>query len=308
MKRRLVPRWVVAVAMAIGIVIVVMVSAAVEEPAKIAKEYYERSWFINGTSGPRLLSVVTDNGTVISISAPSDNNGPWNLRRGGERAAKKVDASSEAVEEALSRVGVAGRLLGTYSYNSTHVVTLVEGAPLKVYAVIWDNETATKAQLKFEKYFEDGGADPPRIADRQNNITFVRGWRVVGYVETSGVLPFSVYTFEDESWGQFNTPGGYFKVVARGRFTVVYGAAVYVKDLSYYELTDPMLGLCFFNSEASGGGTPLASVKANGRATTKTCGVLGVVYDVMAWISYDAWVNRFADAKGNKWFTSGCLC
>ncbi|GEM_PF-1562051 len=310
MRHRLVPRWVAVAAVAVGIVMAATVLAVVENPEKVAREYYEKSVFIKGSSGPRLLAIVTDNGTVVEVSEPSDNNGPWNLRRGGERPAKKVDVANEAVEKALSRAGVAGRLLGTYSYNSTHVVTLVEEnsitveeAPL-IYAVIWNNDTVAKAQLKFEKYFEDQGVSPE---NRRNN-TFVKGWWMVGYVETSGVLPFSVYYFVDESWGQFNTPGDYFRVVASGRFIIIYGVAVYVDDLSSYVLTDPMLSLCFFNSATSGSGTPMASVRANGRAITVTCGVFGVVYDIIARIGYDAWLGRYADATGNKWFTSGCRC
>ncbi|MGC9130253.1 MAG: hypothetical protein ACP5H5_01550 [Pyrobaculum sp.] len=308
MKRLTALRWLAAAVIAIGIAMATVALAVKENPAKIAEEYYEKSVFINGSSGPRLLAVIADNGTVIYASAPSDNNGPWDLRRGGERPAQKVEVPDEAVKRALERVGAAGELLGTYRFNSTHLVTLVAEAPLVVYAVIWNNDTAAKAQLKFEKYFEDEGVSSPQPVDRRSNTTFVKGWRIVGYVDVSGVLPFSFYSFEDESWGQFNTPGGYFKVAAKGRFRIIYGAAVYVEDLSYYELTDPMLSLCFFNSGTSGSGTAMASVKANGRAVTVTCGILGVVYDIIARVGYDAWLNRFADARGNKWFTTGCRC
>jgi hypothetical protein len=283
--------------------------AVKENPAKIAEEYYEKSVFIKGSSGPRLLAVIADNGTVIYASAPPDNNGPWDLRRGGERPAQKVDVPDEAVKRALEKAGVAGELLGTYRFNRTHLVTLVEEAPLRIYAVIWDNETVAKAQLKFEKYFENEGASSPQPVDRGSNTTFVKGWRTVGYVDVSGVLPFSVYSFEDESWGQFNTPGGYFKVAAKGEFVIIYGAAVYIRaDLSYYESTDPMLHLCFFHSGAFGSGTPAAYIRANGRAITVTCGLLGVVYDIIATVGYDAWLYRSADARGNKWFTTGCRC
>ena len=308
MKRLTALRWLAVAVIAIGVMIAAVALAVEEDPTKIAKEYYEKSVFIKGSSGPRLLAVIADNGTVIYASAPPDNNGPWDLRRGGERPAQKVEVPDEAVKRALERVGAAGELLGTYRFNSTHLVTLVAEAPLVVYAVIWNNDTAAKAQLKFEKYFEDEGVSSPQPVDRRSNTTFVKGWRTVGYVDVSGVLPFSYHEFEDESWGQFNTPGGYYRVAAKGYFRIIYNTAVYVEDLSYSVLTDPMLRECFFNSQASGSGTPVASVKANGRAITVTCAILGTVFDIRATIGYSASLNRFADARGNKWFTSGCLC
>jgi len=95
-------------------------------------------------------------------------------------------------------------------------------------------------------------------------------------------------------------------LTAAGYFTVVYGVAVYVKDLSTYSLSDPDLMLCSFNSYVSGGGTPSASVRTYGKADTTTCASgFGTAFDITASIGYNAWLHRFAPpATGNRWYVT----
>jgi len=223
------------------------------------------------------------------------------------RPARPAHVAKEAEDAAVARVGVAGRRLGTYVYNDTHYVTLVEEAPLVVYAVIWNNETAVAKVLNFVKYVEKSHNE---TLLRDGNYTYVAGWRYVGYVDTSGVLPFSVYAFYDENWGRWDTPAGYFKVSAAGYFTIIYGAAVYVRDASYYMLTDPTFFVCRFSSYTDGSGTPLASVNAMGRAIQHTCWIaLATVLEIRASLAYDFYGRRLAaPAVGNKWLTIGCNC
>ncbi len=273
---------------------------------KIAEWYYTNSTFVSG-GGPKYAVVLKyENGTYVKAGEYGEPpRGMRYLGRGSERPAKRVEIPESRVRDVVNRAGVKGKILGTYRFNGTHVVTLVEEEPLKMWAIIWNNKSLYTKALQFEKYLEEEYVE---VAEREGDITFTRGWRIVGYVEASGILPFSTYTFYDESSGQFNASLGYFKVATAGWFTIVYGAAVYVEDRSYYELTDPMLRLCFFNTQTSGSGSILASVRANGRAITITCGLLGTVFDIIAYIGYDAFLYRHAAAHGNKWFTSGCVC
>ncbi|MBP1448518.1 MAG: hypothetical protein JZD41_00640 [Thermoproteus sp.] len=218
--------------------------------------------------------------------------------------------ADEVARAAVAEAGVSGRLLGTYLYNATHYVTLVDEGPLSAYAVIWNNETAAAVRLNFAKYIERSFNE---TVGEYGEYKFVRGWRYVGYVETSGALPFSVYEFYDESWGMRQTPTGYYKAAAAGWFKVVYGVAVYVTNASYYEVTDPMLRSCYLNSYTQGDGTPLAGVRAIGRAITTACPVLGTVFEIIADVGYDAWLSRLDSIRldfvhGNKWFTTACAC
>jgi len=270
-------------AIAVAVAVVIVIASGIGD---VSKWYFERSSFTYG-SGP-----IRE---AQHMALPDH-----------KRPARPAHVTKEAEDAAVARVGVAGRRLGTYVYNDTHYVTLVEKAPLAVYAVIWNNETAVAKALNFVKYVEKSHSETLR---RDGNYTYAVGWRYVGYIDASGVLPFDVYIFYDENWGRWDTPTGYFKVAAAGYFTIIYGVAVYVDDRSYYELTDPMLRLCSFSHYVEGSGTPLAGVHATGRAITITCTILGTVFDIKADLSYDAWGNRGAPpAVGNKWFTSGCLC
>ncbi|ABP50283.1 MAG: hypothetical protein OWQ51_02355 [Pyrobaculum arsenaticum] len=96
-------------------------------------------------------------------------------------------------------------------------------------------------------------------------------------------------------------------MAAAGRFKVIYGAAVYVEDMSYYEITDPLLSSCYWNHYSEGSGTPLAFVRAHGKAVTP-CYPVGTVLDIMAGIGYDAWLYRSSLVKGNKYITTQCRC
>lgn len=286
------------IAVVMAAVYVVGQLASVEE---LARYYYNNTRF-EAKSKTVYAAVITDDGEVIEYINENDGSlfRGYADRGGKAKPAKAVEAEPEAVRRALERVGVEGELLGTYVYNSTHVVTLVKN----LYAVVWNNETAAAYTLKFEKYLEDGSSTSRRYGD----YTFVASWRSVGYRETSGVLPFGVYRFEDWVEGTFYTPGGYFKVVAYGRFTIIYGAAVYVEDRSYSQLTDPTMGVCRFVSRAGGSGTPLAGIRAEGMAIQITCPILATRLTTFAFISYDAWLGRSADATGNRELVPGCIC
>ncbi|MEM1569086.1 MAG: hypothetical protein QXI84_11445 [Thermofilaceae archaeon] len=258
----------------------------------LAQRYFDESYFTYGSH-------------VAVLGEP--NYKPQRMADADARPATPAGVPRDVEKEVVNKAGVRGRVLGTYVYNSTHYVTLVEAAPLDVSAVIWNNRTLAVGQLRFEKYIEGSGN---KTLLRDGNYTYLVGWLYAGYRDVSGVLPFSVMTFYDENWGQWNTPTGYFKVAAAGWFTVVYGAAVYVSDSSYYVVTDPVLKLCTFTSSASGSGTPQASVRAYGKAITLTCYTgPATVFDITAVIGYDAWLNRFAPPPtGNKWLTVGCQC
>lgn len=279
------PRLVAAAAITVALVAAIVATAYDSETSaiEIAKLYYEKSEFITG-------------GKTTPIEVHVDES----------KVAKKADVPPEVEKEIMERAGVRGKSLGTYRYNETHLVTLVEEEFLKVYAVVWSRGGDLAVyELKFEKFVEH---EDPQVVEKVGDYEFVKGGRYVGYVDTSGVLPFATYAFEDEYWGQFNTPGGYFRVTARGRFSIIYGVAVYVYDRSTHDLTDPILRLCFFRSWTSGSGSPIAGVTANGRAMTAPCFPLATVFDLWARIGYDAWLNRFTDAFGNKWFTTNCQC
>ncbi|MEM0464300.1 MAG: hypothetical protein QXP31_08350 [Pyrobaculum sp.] len=269
----------------------------------LAKWYYEKSNFTVSDGGPLVVIRIKDDGTVVvekNLTSP-----PKNLaEEGRRRAARPANVSDAEASQAVKKAGAEGRLLGTYLFNKTHYVTLVEKGPLEVYAVVWSSNSSAVHKLKFEKYLEDAGNETVR---RDGDYVFVKGWRTEGYIDVSGVLPFDVYTFYDEEWGQWNTPLGYYKVAAAGRFKVIYGAAVYVDDKSYYEITDPLLSSCHWDHYSEGSGTLLASVRAHGKAVTP-CYPVGTVLDIMADIGYDAWLYRSSLVKGNKYFTTQCRC
>ncbi len=271
------------------VLLIVVTYAGRQDIEEVAKFYYERSTFVTGSN----TSFLGEAGYQPENVAP----------KGALRPAEPVEVDAS---EVVKKAGVAGSALGTYRYNMTHLVTLVlpQGASFPaLYAVVWNNETAVGFDVKFTKYRE---VEVSRTFLRDGNYTYVVGQRSVGYVAEN--LPFTVASFYDENWGQWNTPTGYFKVATAGYFTVIYGVAVYVYNASYYELRDPSLMLCKFNSYVSGSGMPSASVRAYGRADLLTCRAgFGTAFDITATIGYDAWLNRFAPpATGNKWFTFGC--
>ncbi|MFN3804864.1 MAG: hypothetical protein ACK4SY_07390 [Pyrobaculum sp.] len=269
----------------------------------LAEYYYNNSYFV-WESKTLYAAMITDDGEVIEYINNSDGLVTGQAPRGGDvKPARAAEADPEAVKDALRRAGVDGELLGTYVYNSTHLVTLVENTD--IYAVIWNNESAVAHKLKFEKYTEECRS----AARKYDDYTFVATWCSVGYREMSGILP--LYSFEDEAAAIWYTPAGYFKVAARGRFTIIYGVAVYVEDRSYREITDPTMYVCSFNSRTSGSGTPLAGVRAEGKAIQYTCRFppyIATRLDAFAYISYDAWLIRSADARGSKNLVPGCIC
>jgi len=243
----------------------------------VAKWYFEKSNFTHGGGSIREAQDVT---------LPDH-----------KRPARLAQVAKEAEDAAVAKVGVAGRRLGTYVYNDTHYVTLVEEAPLVVYAVIWNNETAIARALNFVKYVEKSHN---KTLLRDGKYTYVAGWRYVGYVDMSGVLPFSVYVFYDENWGRWDTPAGYFKVAVAGRFTIVYGVAVYVYDLSYYVLTDPVSYLYQYIRITESNGTQLASVRAIGHAVLSNRKTI-TEFKIRASLAYDVWGTRVAPPTvGNK--------
>ena len=269
----------------------------------IAKWYYEKSNFTAYSEGPQMVLRIKDDGTVVvekNLTSP-----PKNLaKEGHRRAAQPANVNGAEASQAVKKAGVEGRLLGTYLFNKTHYVTLVERGPLEVYAVVWSPNSSAVHKLKFEKYLEGAGNETVR---RDGDYVFVKSWRTEGYIDVSGVLPFDVYTFYDEATGQWNTPLGYYKVAAAGQFTVIYGAAVYVDDESYYQIADLPLSSCHWNHYSEESGTPLASVNAHGKAVTP-CVPVGTVLDIIADIGYDAWLNRYPSVVGNKYFTTLCRC
>ncbi|MEZ0318755.1 MAG: hypothetical protein ABWK05_02000 [Pyrobaculum sp.] len=289
MKRKLV----VIIAMAV-LLSVALLAVANSGNGDVAKKYYEESYFTYGSH-------------TAFLGSPDYT--PQKIDVGDTAPAKPAGVPQDVEKNVVERARVRGRILGTYVYNATHYVTLVEKEPLDVVAIVWNSQAAAVRQLKFEKVVEKAYN---KTVLRDGKYSYVVGRRYVGYKEVSGVLPFSVVTFYDENWGQWNTPLGYFKVAAAGWFIIIYGAAVYVTDASYYVITDPMLRLCTFTSSTSGDGTPQASVRAYGKAVTVPCAPIapfGTVFDVTVTIGYSAWlIGFFPPAVGNKWFTSSCEC
>ncbi|MFN3805515.1 MAG: hypothetical protein ACK4SY_10710, partial [Pyrobaculum sp.] len=55
---------------------------------------------------------------------------------GGGRLGATVKVGESAVRRVLERVG--GRYVGTYLYNSTHLVTLVDAGFPDIYAAVWN--------------------------------------------------------------------------------------------------------------------------------------------------------------------------
>ncbi len=271
------------------LVVAVLVYGSLKSPEEVAKFYFENSTFVSGGA--------------TSIMGQSDYQPENAAPEGSLKPAETVETDASDV---LRHVGIAGRILGTYRFNATHLVTLVEPQVAEfpaLYAVVWNNSSASWFPVEFVKYRE---LEINKTLLRDGRYTYVVGQRSVGFVATN--LPFTVVSFYDENWGQWNTPTGYFKVTAAGYFTVVYGVAVYVMEYSRYSLNDPDLMLCRFNSYVSGGGTPSASVRTYGKAGTKTCALgFGTAFDIAALIGYNAWLYRFAPpATGNKWFVTSC--
>jgi hypothetical protein len=276
-----------AIVVAILLVAAVLVYGNLKSAEEIARFYFENSTFVSGGA----TSIMGQPDYQPENAAPEGSLKP--------AEAVEIDAS-----DVLRRVGVAGRILGTYRFNATHLVTLVEPQVAEfpaLYAVVWNNSSASWFPVEFVKYRE---LEVNKTLLRDGRYTYVVGQRSVGFVAAN--LPFTVVSFYDENWGQWNTPAGYFRVTAAGYFTIIYGVAVYVMDYSRYSLNDPALMLCKFNSHVSGSGTPSASVRAYGRADTITCVAgFGTAFDITALIGYDAWLRRFAPpATGNKWFVA----
>jgi hypothetical protein len=276
------------------LVAVVLVYGSLKSLEEVAKSYFEKSTFVSGgmTSIMGQLDYQPENAAPEGSLKPAE--------------AVEIDAS-----DVLRRVGIAGRILGTYRLNATHLVTLVEPQDAEfpaLYAVVWNKSSASWFPVEFVKYRELE-TNKTLLIDR--GYTYVVGQRSVGFVAAN--LPFTVVSFYDENWGQWNTPTGYFGLTAAGYFTVVYGVAVYVKDYSRYSLGDPDLMLCSFNSYVSGGGTPSASVRAYGKADTTTCergfdtalDIFGTAFDITASIGYNAWLHRFSPlATANRWYVT----
>jgi hypothetical protein len=280
-----------AIVAAILLVAVVLVYGSLKSPEEVARFYFENSTFVSGgaTSIMGQLDYQPENAAPEGSLKPAE--------------AVEIDAS-----DVLRHVGIAGRILGTYRFNATHLVTLVEPQIAEfpaLYAVVWNNSSASWFPVEFVKYRE---LEINKTLLRDERYTYVVGQRSVGFVAAN--LPFTVVGIYDENWGQWNTPTGYFRVTAAGYFTVVYGVAVYVMDYSRYSLSDPALRLCRFNRYVSGSGTPSASVHAYGRADTTTCAFgAGTAFEITAVIGYNAWLHRFAPpATGNKWFYIGPCC
>jgi hypothetical protein len=269
----------------------VLVYGSLKSPEEVAKFYFENSTFVSGGA----TSIMGQPDYQPENAAPE---GPL----------KPAEAVETDASDVLRHVGIAGRILGTYRFNATHLVTLVEPQVAEfpaLYAVVWNNSSASWLPVEFIKYRE---LEINKTLLRDGRYTYVVGQRSVGFVATN--LPFTVVSFYDENWGQWNTPTGYFRVIAAGHFTVVYGVAVYVMDRSRYLLNDPSLRLCRFYSYVSGYGTPSASVHAYGRADTNTCAFgIATAFDITVAIGYDAWLRRDAPpATGNKWIVIGPCC
>jgi hypothetical protein len=276
-----------AIVVVILLVAVVLVYGSLKSLEEVAKFYFEKSTFVSGGA----TSIMGQ------LDYQPENAAPEGSLRPAE--AVEIDAS-----DVLRRVGIAGRILGTYRFNATHLVTLVEPQVAEfpaLYAVVWNKSSVSWFSVEFVKYRE---LEINKTLLRDGRYTYVVGQRSVGFVAAN--LPFTVVSFYDENWGQWNTPTGYFRVTAAGYFTVLYGVAVYVMDYSKYSLSDPDLMLCKFHSYVSGSGTLSASVRAYGKAGTNTCERgFGTVFDITVSIGYDAWLYRFAPpATANRWYVS----
>jgi len=283
-----------AIVVVILLVAVVLVYGSLRSLEEVARSYFEKSTFVSGgmTSIMGQLDYQPENAAPEGSLKPAE--------------AVEIDAS-----DVLRHVGIAGRILGTYRFNATHLVTLVEPQVAEfpaLYAVVWNKSSASWFPVEFVKYRE---LEIDKTLLRDRGYTYVVGQRSVGFVAAN--LPFTVVSFYDENWGQWNTPTGYFRVTAAGYFTIVYGVAVYVMDYSRYSLNDPDLMLCNFNSYVSGGGTPSASVRAYGKADTTTCergfdtafNIFGTAFDITASIGYNAWLHRFSPlATANRWYVT----
>jgi hypothetical protein len=68
---------------------------------------------------------------------------------------KPAEAVETDASDVLRRVGIAGRILGTYRFNATHLVTLVAPQAAEfpaLYAVVWNNSSASWFPVEFVKY------------------------------------------------------------------------------------------------------------------------------------------------------------
>jgi hypothetical protein len=283
-----------AIVAVILLVAAVLVYGNLKSPEEVAKFYFENSTFVSGGA----TSIMGQPDYQPENAAP-------------EGSLKPAEAVETDASDVLRRVGIAGRILGTYRFNATHLVTLVEPQVAEfpaLYAVVWNKNSASWFPVEFVKYRE---LEINKTLLRDGRYTYVVGQRSVGFVAAN--LPFTVVGIYDENWGQWNTPTGYFRVTAAGYFTIVYGVAVYVMDYSRYSLSDLALMLCRFNSYVSGYGTPSASVHTYGKTDTTTCAkgfdtafdIFGTAFDITASIGYNAWLHRFSPpATANRWYVT----
>lgn len=247
-----------------------------------------------------VLSAVSYYRTVTYVTAP---NVPIVIPEVDKRAAKLVEVPAEVVREIVGRAGVGGKPIGTYRYNKTHYVTLVEVDFLKIYAVIWRDRDLAVYPLKFEVFMEGSR----RARERIGAYEFVEEWKYVGYVDISGVLPFAVFQFRDVISVRYYTGGGHYEVVVEGFFTIIHGTAVYVRDVSRSVVTDPTLRECFFRNETRSD-LFFANIIVHGRAVTTNCTAGGAEFNIEISLIRDAWLYHFPDVDGSVLPSYDCRC